>query len=148
MSYKNFVPTVWAEGINRELEKALVFAPNTNQKYEGSVTQRGDTVKILGVGKVTVTTQKGSGPIILTDPEEIEDTSVSMIIDTVSDFNYRIDDIDKRNAVDGLVDALNKEVCKDFTKNEWYAFMQALQKISNNENIIIWGGNINGVDAE
>ena len=35
------------------------------------------------------------------------------------------------------VDALNKEVCKDFTKNEWYAFMQALQKISNNENIII-----------
>ena len=35
------------------------------------------------------------------------------------------------------VKALNKEVRKGFTKNEWDAFMQGLQKISNNENIII-----------
>ena len=26
MAYENFIPTVWAEAINRELEKALVYA--------------------------------------------------------------------------------------------------------------------------
>lgn len=108
MSYKNFVPTVWAEAIEHELERSHVFVADTNRQYEGEVSKIGDTVRILGVGKPTVTTQVG-GSISLADAETVEDSSVSLEIDHVSYFNYLVDDIDKRQAVGGLMDALSKE---------------------------------------
>lgn len=108
MSFKNFVPTVWAEAINRELERKLVFAEDCNREYEGTVSKMGDTVKILGVGKPTITEQTG-GEIILKDPEKVADTSVSMVINHVAYFNFLVDDIDKRQSVGGVMDALNSE---------------------------------------
>ena len=106
MSYANFVPKIWAKAIERELERKLVFAEDCNRQYEGDVKQMGDTVKILGVGKPTITKQKG-GSIILPDAETVEDTSVEMQINNVAYFNFLVDDIDKRQAVGGLMDALN-----------------------------------------
>ena len=53
MAYENFIPTVWAEAINRELEKALVYAEGCNRQYDGEVKAMGDTVRILGVGRPT-----------------------------------------------------------------------------------------------
>lgn len=108
MSYANFVPKIWAKAIERELERKLVFAEDCNRQYEGDVKQMGDTVKILGVGKPTITKQKG-GSIILPDAETVEDTSVEMQINNVAYFNFLVDDIDKRQAVGGLMDALNAE---------------------------------------
>lgn len=108
MSYKNYVPRVWHKAIEHELEKALVFATDCNTKYEGDVKNLGDTVKILGVGKPTVTTQVG-GEIKLTGAEKVESTSVSMPIEHVSYFNYEVGDIDKAQGVDGIMEALNKE---------------------------------------
>ena len=32
MSYTNFIPTVWAENINRELERNCVFVENCNRR--------------------------------------------------------------------------------------------------------------------
>ena len=108
MSYKNFIPRVWAKSIQHELEKAHVFAEDCNKEYEGTVSNLGDTVKILGVGRPTITTQKG-GKIKLTGAEEVESTSVSMPIEHVSYFNYEIDDIDKAQAENGVMEALSKE---------------------------------------
>ena len=108
MSYANFVPKIWAKAIERELERKLVFAEDCNRQYEGDVKQMGDTVKILGVGKPTISKQKG-GSIILPDAETVEDTSVEMQINNVAYFNFLVDDIDKRQAVGGLMDALNAE---------------------------------------
>lgn len=108
MSYANFVPKIWAKAIERELERKMVFAEDCNRQYEGDVKQMGDTVKILGVGKPTISKQKG-GSIILPDAENVEDTSVEMQINTVAYFNFIVDDIDKRQAVGGLMDALNTE---------------------------------------
>lgn len=112
MSYANFVPKIWAKAIERELERKLVFAEDCNRQYEGDVKQMGDTVKILGVGKPTITKQKG-GSIILPDAENVEDTSVEMQINTVAYFNFLVDDIDKRQAVGGLMDALNTEATQE-----------------------------------
>ena len=61
MAYANFIPTVWNEGIMRELERLCVFAEDCNRKYEGDVKQKGDTVKILGVGKPTIRTLDKAG---------------------------------------------------------------------------------------
>ena len=108
MSYRNFSPKIWAKQINRELERAMVFAEDCNRQYEGDVRQMGDTVKVLGVGKPTITKQVG-GSIVLKDPEAVEDTSVDMVINRVAYFNYLVDDIDRRQAVGGLMDALSAE---------------------------------------
>lgn len=108
MSYRNFSPKIWAKQINRELERAMVFAEDCNRQYEGDVKQMGDTVKVLGVGKPTITKQVG-GSIVLKDPEAVEDTSVDMVINHVAYFNYLVDDIDRRQAVGGLMDALSAE---------------------------------------
>ena len=37
MSYANFIPTVWNEGIMRELERLCVFSEDCNRQYEGDV---------------------------------------------------------------------------------------------------------------
>ena len=66
MAYENFIPTVWAEAINRELEKALVYAEGCNRQYDGEVKAMGDTVRILGVGRPTITTTTGRSAISTT----------------------------------------------------------------------------------
>lgn len=108
MSYANFVPRVWAKKIQHDLERKMVFAEDCNREYEGQVSNLGDTVKILGVGKPTIKTQVG-GEIALTGAEKVESTAVSMPIEHVAYFDYVVGDIDKLQAVGGIMEALNKE---------------------------------------
>lgn len=108
MAYQNFIPTVWSEAINRELERDLVFAEDCNRQYEGEVKKMGDTVRILGVGKPTITTTVDK-EIKLTGAENVEDTSVTMPIRHVSYYNFKVDDIDRRQAEGGVMDALTAE---------------------------------------
>ena len=111
MAYSNFIPSVWAESINRELERACVFVEDCNRQYEGAVSKKGESVHILGVGKPTIKTldrKDASGEI--DGAEEIEDTSVILNINQVRYFNYKVGDIDKAQAaVGGLMDALSSE---------------------------------------
>lgn len=111
MAYTNFIPSVWAESINRELERACVFVEDCNRQYEGNVKNKGDSVHILGVGKPTIHDDMdragASGEIAAA--EEIEDTSVILNINQIRYFNYKVSDIDKAQAVGGLMDALSQE---------------------------------------
>ena len=108
MSYQNFIPEVWAEGINRELERKCVFIENCNRKYEGEVRQAGDVVHILGVGAPTIVTTTDK-EIILADAESVSDTSIAMPIRQISHYNYKGGDIDKAQAVGGVMEALSAE---------------------------------------
>ena len=56
MAYENFIPTVWNEAIQRELEGTYVFVEDCNRQFEGDVKKQGDSVRILGVGKPTIRT--------------------------------------------------------------------------------------------
>ena len=110
MAYSNFIPSVWEESINRELERACVFVEDCNRQYEGLVSKKGDSVHILGVGKPTIKSidrANASGEI--DEAEEINDTSVIMNINQIRYFNYKVGDIDKAQAVGGLMDALSEE---------------------------------------
>lgn len=109
MAYKNFIPEIWSEAINRDLERLHVFAADCNRQYEGEVSQKGDSVKILGVGKPTITEITRDDFSELDDAETVADTSVTMLIDRMAHFNYKVDDIDKRQAVGGLMEALSAE---------------------------------------
>lgn len=119
MAYENFIPTVWNEAINRELERLCVFVEDCNRNYEGQVKQKGDEVRILGVGKPTIRSiarRDASGNI--EDPEELEDSSVTMKIDQIRYFNYMVSDIDEAQAVNGVMDALNKETSEGLANEE------------------------------
>ncbi len=110
MAYSNFIPTVWSESINRELERACVFAEDCNRQYEGLVSKKGDSVHILGVGKPTIKSlEREDASGVIDDAEEIDDTSVILGINQIRYFNYKVGDIDKAQAIGGLMDTLSEE---------------------------------------
>ena len=110
MAYANFIPTVWNEAIERELERLCVFAEDCNRKYEGKIKKKGESVTILGVGKPTIKSiAKSARNDDIDGPEEIEDTSVIMYINQIRYFNYMVGDIDKAQGEDGIMEALEEE---------------------------------------
>ena len=114
MSYENFKAKIWSKAIDRELERAFVFADGTNQQYSGEIKGLGDTVRILGVGKPTVTEHDLiNGDITLSAPEKVSDTSVSLVVDKAAYFNYAVGDIDKAQGAGKVMAVLNDEASEE-----------------------------------
>jgi hypothetical protein len=105
MSYNNFKPLVWSKQIQHELPKFTVFEQDCDFSFQGEVG-KGKTVKILGVARPTIGNYTGApiGP-----PETIPDSSVMLTIDQAKFFNFMVDDVDKAQAIDGLMPALMEE---------------------------------------
>ena len=114
MSYANFKAKIWSKAIDKELERAFVFADGTNQQYSGEIKGLGDTVRILGVGKPTVTEHDLiNGDITLSTPEKVSDTSVSLVVDKAAYFNYAVGDIDKAQGAGKVMATLNDEASQE-----------------------------------
>ncbi len=114
MAYQNFKAKIWSKAIDRELERAFVFADGTNQQYSGEIKGLGDTVRILGVGKPTVTEHDLiNGDITLSTPEKVADTSVSLVVDKAAYFNYAVGDIDKAQGAGKVMAVLNEEASEE-----------------------------------
>ena len=114
MSYENFKAKIWSKAIDRDLERAFVFADGTNQQYSGEIKGLGDTVRILGVGKPTVTEHDLiNGDITLSAPEKVSDTSVSLVVDKAAYFNYAVGDIDKAQGAGKVMSVLNEEASEE-----------------------------------
>ena len=111
MSYENFKQKIWSKAIDTDLKRVCVYAADTNQEYEGAIEGLGDTVRILGVGKPEITTADLSSgtDITLSDPEKVADTSVSLVIEKISYFNYAVGDIDKAQGAGKVLETLNTE---------------------------------------
>lgn len=110
MAYNNFIPTIWTTGIERDLERLCVFAEDCNQNYEGKVEELGDSVRIFGVGKPTVyTINRKDASKEINGPEDIQDTSITMPINMFTYFNFKVGDIDKAQALKGLMETLRLE---------------------------------------
>ncbi|MFI3128449.1 MAG: hypothetical protein R3Y18_00150 [Bacillota bacterium] len=115
MAYENFIPEVWAEDILRENEKLLVLAPLANRQYEGNISAKGDKVNILGVGAVTIGDYDGTD---IGEAEVLQDTSIALEIDKAKYFNVAIDDIDKRQGVGGIMEAIMGEANEGMSSQE------------------------------
>ena len=114
MAYENFKAKIWSKAIDKELERAFVFADGTNQSYSGEIKGLGDTVRILGVGKPTVTEHSLiDGDITLSTPEKVSDTSVSLVVDKAAYFNYAVGDIDKMQGAGQVMSVLNDEASQE-----------------------------------
>lgn len=105
MAYGNFKQVFWSKFIQHELEKKAILLDNCWRQFEGEV-QHGRSVKILGVGRPTIGDYTGAS---IGAPETIADTSVMMTIDKARFFNFMVDDVDKAQSQQGLMEALMQE---------------------------------------
>lgn len=130
MAYSNFVPTVWNESIMRDLERKCVFVEDCIRKYEGDVKEKGDQVRIPGIGKPTIRSIEINSGRTNTNgdiaaAEEVADTSVTLKVDQIRYFNYMVGDVDKAQAIGGVMDALSAETSEGLA-NETDKFISAL----------------------
>lgn len=91
MSVKNFIPKLWAAAVERELEKNLVLVGRCNRNYEGLISNSGDTVKINGIGAVSVNSYTSYSDISF---EQLTDASTELLIDQKKYFAFEVDDVD------------------------------------------------------
>lgn len=101
MSITNFIPEVWAAQLLSSLKKSLVYAgPGVvNRDYEGDIANQGDTVRITSISRPTIGTYVKDSTVIT--PETLTDAQRALLIDQSKYFAFEVDDIDKRQAVDG-----------------------------------------------
>lgn len=95
MALNNFIATVWAAAILRALKKSHVFASDKviNRDYEGEIKDKGDSVKILSVGDITVKSYTKNQK--LDDPEILKDAEQMISITEGDYFRFLVDDADK-----------------------------------------------------
>lgn len=115
MSYANFKETIWSKYIQHEKEKLLTFKPDCDFKFEGEAKQ-GKQVKILGVGRPTIKKYVPGTPI--DNVEEPEDNAIYLNIDQYDYFNYGVDNIDKAQSKEGLMEALAEETTRGLAEAE------------------------------
>lgn len=107
MAITNFQRTIWSTRLNESLKKNLVYGSVVNTDYEGEIKEKGQTVKILSVGGVTISDyDKATG---MNTPEEVTDSSLELTINQAKSFNFRVDDIDKAQTNANIMDAAMKE---------------------------------------
>lgn len=106
MAYVNFKPEIWAAGIEKNIYAKAVFLADCNREYEGDIKEKGQSVKIKAVGKPTI--YEVTGKDLNKDieaPETIPDSSITLVVNRVAYFNFMVDDIDKAQSQEGVMDA-------------------------------------------
>lgn len=108
MAYENFKPTVWSKYIQHELECKNVLVKNCNRKYEGEA-KRGREVKIIGVAPPTIGNYTGAD---IGTPETLPDSATVLKIDQAKYFHFQVDDVDKAQALPGMMEAYMTEATR------------------------------------
>lgn len=93
MSIKAFIPELWVARLLAAYEKALVFGALANRDYEGEIRNLGDTVKISGVGPVTVSAYTGTVTY-----QDLEAEQQNLVIDQRDYWAFKVDDADAAQA--------------------------------------------------
>lgn len=114
MAYNNFKPTIWSKYIQHALPEFLVFGDITNRKFEGEAGL-GKTVKIIGAQRPTVGTYTPGSNIAAA--ETPADSSVIMAIDQYKYTHFLVDDVDKAQSVEGLMQAYMEESVRALANN-------------------------------
>lgn len=104
MSVDSFISTVWAAGLLAGLHKNLVFAQPgiVNTDYEGEITKQGDQVKINFIGDITVFDVERNQDI--PDPQQLDTTATSLLIDQAKGFNFAVSNVDMVQAKGDLIE--------------------------------------------
>lgn len=105
---QHFQRTVWSASILRSLETITSLRKHCNFQYEKD-TKNAKEVKILGVTRPTIHTYVSGTPLVR---ESAGDTSQTLKLDQFKYFNFEVEDIDKAQSQNGLMEALTDEASK------------------------------------
>jgi len=105
MAIENFKPTIWRARLLENLREAHVLANVTNREYEGDISSAGDTVKINSIGNISVSNYDGTS----INYEELEDSSIKLVIDQEKYFAFKIDDVDAAQSNANQMDEAMRE---------------------------------------
>lgn len=103
MAITTFIPEVWSARLLSHLDKNLVYANLINRDYEGEIAEFGDTVHINQIGNITVKEYTKNSDIA--DPEQLDTSEQTLVIDKGDYFNFFVDDVDKAQARAELMDS-------------------------------------------
>lgn len=103
MAVDQFRPEIWAAEILTALRNKLVYcgAGIVNRDYEGEIAQAGDTVHITSIGEVATRAYTEHTTISW---DELSDTQQELLIDQQRYFAFKVDDIERKQALGGFVD--------------------------------------------
>lgn len=103
MAITTFIPQLWSARLLEKLSNELVYGNLVNRDYEGEISQAGDTVHINSFGAITV--KKYTKNSEIDAPEELTTEEQTLKIDQSQYFNFGLDDVDKAQAMGGLMEA-------------------------------------------
>lgn len=115
MSYEKFKPTVWSQQIMSQLPKFTVFKQDCDFRFEGEAAHA-KKVKVLGIAKPTIRTYIPGQDIV--SAETPTDSETYLEIDQFDYFNYAVDNVDRAQAVEGLMEALSEEATRALAERE------------------------------
>ena len=89
----NFIPQIWSNELLVALRKNLVYANLFNRDYEGEIKSMGDTVRINGIGAVTISNYTKDTDI--NAPQALTAAQTMLDISQAKYFNFAVDDVDQ-----------------------------------------------------
>jgi coat protein Gp5 len=100
MAVDQFRPEIWSAEILTNLRNSLVYGALCNRTYEGEIQAAGDTVHITSIGEVATRAYTEHASITW---DEVSDTQQDLLIDQKRYFAFRVDDVERAQAIDGFV---------------------------------------------
>ena len=129
MAISNFIPTIWTENLLKELDDQYIAALHCNREFEGDITKMGSSVKICGVGSITVGDYTKNADML--PPQTLSETTKELTINRAKYFNFQIDDVDRAQSLPGLMSAAMKAAANSLAvESDKYIF--SLYNASNN----------------
>lgn len=101
MSILKFRPEIWSARLLVALRQNLVYSAFINRDYEGEIANAGDTVRITSVNRPTIKTYVPNSTTITFD--QVTDSQRTLVIDQSDYFAFAVDDVDKRQALGGVM---------------------------------------------
>ncbi|PCN47003.1 P22 coat protein - protein 5 domain protein [Curtobacterium sp. 'Ferrero'] len=112
MAFLHFRPTIWSPLLLVALRKSLIYSAFINRDYEGEIAEAGDSVRITSVGRPKIGTYVPYETKI--EPEQLKDSSRTLIVDQSKFFAFEVDDVDKRQAKGDVMPQLMDEAAYAF----------------------------------
>jgi len=103
VTINNVIPALWAARLLENLNDEHVYAQTFNKDYEGEIKEKGSTVKINSIGRVTI--KNFSRNTDIDAPETLQDAGQFLTVDQGKYFNFQVDNLDEAQANVALMDA-------------------------------------------
>lgn len=123
MAITNFIPTVWSETLYSQLDKQYIAVRNCNRDFEGDIKGKGSTVKICGIGDISISDYVKDTD--MSTPETLSDMAMTLSIDRAKYFNFQIDDVDRAQSNPKLMDEAMRKAASALA-NEADAYVYSL----------------------